>query len=169
MTQVALRAPGSPCERIRIAVRGTVQGVGFRPFACQEARALGLAGFVVNTPEGVTIEAEGAPEAISGLLHAIEARSPPNADIVELTVETIATSGEVGFGIGESETAGHSTASILPDLATCEACLAEIRDRRDRRYRYPFTNCTQCGPRYAIIESLPYDRARTSMRRILDV
>ncbi|MCB1502016.1 MAG: carbamoyltransferase HypF [Bauldia sp.] len=164
MTAAAWAATDTRRERVRIDVHGTVQGVGFRPFASRHATALGLSGFVANTPEGVVIEAEGAPAAIAGLLDALEAEPPPNAAILDVAVTVIATRGDIAFDILESVTAGRRTAAILPDLATCEACLAEIRDPLDRRYRYPFTNCTHCGPRYAIIESLPYDRARTSMR-----
>ena len=152
-------------QRVRIDVRGAVQGVGFRPFAWREATALGLAGFVANTPKGVTIEAEGSPATIAELLDVIENEPPPNASILDLAVEKIWTRGDVEFEIRDSVLDGVTAAAILPDLASCEECLAEMRDMADRRYRYPFINCTQCGPRFTIIEGLPYDRARTSMRR----
>ncbi len=151
-------------ERVRIDVRGAVQGVGFRPFAWREATARGLAGFVVNTPAGVTIEAEGAPAAIAGLIAAIETAPPSNASILDLAVEAIWPRGDVGFAIRNSVVEGAATATVLPDLAVCDDCLAEMRDPADRRYRYPFVNCTQCGPRFSIVEALPYDRAGTSMR-----
>jgi hydrogenase maturation protein HypF len=156
---------GSLRQRVRIDVRGAVQGVGFRPFAWREATARGLAGFVVNTPMGVTIEAEGPPAAIAGLIDAIETAPPPNASILDLAVETIWTRGDVDFAIRDSLLDGLATAGVLPDLAVCAECLAEMRDPNDRRHHYPFVNCTQCGPRYSIVEALPYDRARTAMRR----
>ena len=154
-------------QRVRIDVSGAVQGVGFRPFACREARALGLAGFVVNTPSGVTIEAEGSPAAIAELLGVIETAPPPNASILGMAVDVIRTKGGFEFDIRRSVIEGVRTAAILPDLAPCEECLADMRDPKDRRYRYPFVNCTHCGPRYSIIEGVPYDRARTSMRHFV--
>jgi hydrogenase maturation protein HypF len=152
-------------QRVRIDVRGAVQGVGFRPFAWREATARGLAGFVANTPMGVTIEAEGESMALADLIAAIETSPPPNATILHLDVETLWTRGDVDFAIRDSLLDGAATATILPDLAVCEECLAEMRDPGNRRYRHPFVTCTQCGPRYSIVEGLPYDRARTSMRR----
>ncbi|CAN5257394.1 carbamoyltransferase HypF [soil metagenome] len=148
---------------MRIAVSGAVQGVGFRPFVHREATALGLAGFVSNSPQGVTIEVEGPALAIEALLDRLEASPPPNARIGAMAAEAIWTRGDVDFEIRASTEAGAPSADVLPDLATCDECRAEIGDPRARRYRYPFTNCTQCGPRFSIIRSLPYDRARTTM------
>lgn len=165
MTRRAASSAGAVRQRVRIDVRGAVQGVGFRPFAWREATARGLAGFVANTPRGVTIEAEGAPAAIAELIETIETAPPPNASILDMAIEDIRAQGEVAFGIRDSLLDGATAAAVLPDLAVCDDCLAEMRDPQDRRYRYPFVNCTQCGPRYSIIEDLPYDRARTSMRR----
>ena len=139
-------------------MRGTVQGVGFRPFVYRTARALGIGGSVANTTAGVTIEAEGAPEALAGFVRAMRQGPPPPARVAAVEVLALAPSGETAFAIGPSAEAGARSATILPDLATCEDCLREIFDPRDRRYRYPFTNCTHCGPRYSIIEDLPYDR-----------
>lgn len=153
------------CIGVHIDVRGTVQGVGFRPFVYRHARTLGLAGWVENSAEGVTIEAEGEPARIVALLRVLRETPPPNATLGAIETREIAPSGARGFAIRESRTHGRRLAAILPDLATCDACLAEMRDPADRRYRYPFINCTQCGPRYSIIEDIPYDRARTSMRR----
>jgi hydrogenase maturation protein HypF len=153
----------APRERMRLCVRGAVQGVGFRPFVYREAQALGLAGFVVNTPGGVSIEVEGAPEAIGSLVARIEREPPPNTRITDLAREALAPLGDTIFEIRESVLAGAPNATILPDLATCEDCRAEIFDPGNRRYRYPFTNCTNCGPRFSIITDLPYDRARTTM------
>lgn len=155
-----------PRVRERIAVTGTVQGVGFRPFVWREASARSLAGYVVNTPEGVTLEVEGPQAAIDGLVAALRAPPPPAATVT-LTRAALAATGEAGFSIRDSALTGSRNAAVLPDLATCEECLAEVLDPTDRRYRYPFTNCTHCGPRYSIITDLPYDRARTTMRRFV--
>ncbi len=151
-------------ERRRFSLRGAVQGVGFRPFIYRQAQALGLAGFVVNTPEGVSIEVEGLPEAIGSLVVKIEREPPPNARITDLAGEAMSPLGDAIFEIRQSVIAGPSNATILPDLATCEDCRAEIFDPGNRRYRYPFSNCTNCGPRFSIIADLPYDRTRTTMR-----
>ena len=151
-------------RRVRIGVCGAVQGVGFRPFVYRQAVALGLVGWVENSPAGVSIEAEGAPDRIAALLRALRENPPPNAVVAAIDAQEIDTGGEGGFAIRHSAAAGARTASVLPDLATCEDCLAELFDPADRRYRYPFINCTHCGPRYSIVEDIPYDRARTSMR-----
>ena len=156
--------PPAPRARERIAVTGTVQGVGFRPFVWREASARGLAGHVVNTPEGVTMEVEGPTEAIDGLVAAL-GTPPPPAAVVTVRREALPPTGEAGFAIRDSALTGSRSAAVLPDLATCEECFSEISDPANRRYRYPFTNCTHCGPRYSIITDLPYDRARTTMRR----
>ena len=155
-----------PLSRERISVAGTVQGVGFRPFVWREAAARGLAGYVVNTPAGVTIEVEGPPAAIDGLVTALR-EPPPPASVVTLVRQSMSLIGEADFTIRDSAMTGARSAAVLPDLATCEACLAEVLEPANRRYRYPFTNCTHCGPRYSIITDLPYDRARTTMRRFI--
>ncbi len=156
----------APRGRERIAVTGTVQGVGFRPFVWREASSRSLAGYVANTPEGVTLEVEGPAAAIDELVAALRAPPPPAATVT-LTREALAPTGETGFTIRDSALGGTRSAAVLPDLATCEECLAEVSDPANRRYRYPFTNCTHCGPRYSIITDLPYDRARTTMRRFV--
>jgi hydrogenase maturation protein HypF len=163
MTGAAIRAAEQTRERVRITVRGIVQGVGFRPFVHGRAKALGLAGWVMNTPDGVTVEAEGTADAVAALVRAIHETPPPNAVVGNVGLSAVATTGEGSFEIRASLAMGARGAEILPDLGTCEVCLAEIRDSGNRRYRYPFTNCTHCGPRYSIITDLPYDRARTSM------
>ncbi len=150
---------------IKIDIRGTVQGVGFRPFVYREATRLKLAGRVVNTNSGVAVEAEGPSAALQTLLDVIRHRPPPHARITAIETMMGAPLGQTGFTIGPSLADGTQNAGILPDLATCEQCLGELFEPADRRYRYPFINCTQCGPRYSIIEGLPYDRQRTSMRR----
>jgi len=150
-------------ERVRIAITGTVQGVGFRPFVWRKATALGLAGSVANTAAGVLVEAEGSPAAVASLLRSLREDAPPNARIARCDVAREPPTGAAGFVIAESVASGARRGAILPDLATCPECLAEIADPASRRYRYPFTNCTHCGPRYSIVRDMPYDRARTSM------
>lgn len=164
MTDAALRYASETRQRRRIKVRGTVQGVGFRPFIHGRAREFGLAGWVMNTPDGVTLEVEGPPAAIEALVRAIGESPPPNAFVSAVETSAVAITGESSFEIRQSVTTGARHAEVLPDLATCDECLAEIGHPGNRRYRYPFTNCTHCGPRYSIIEDLPYDRSRTSMR-----
>ena len=151
-------------RRVRIDVRGAVQGVGFRPFVYRCATSLGLTGWVENTSFGVRLEAEGEAENIGALLRALEESPPPNASILSLEVEELEPRAENTFVIRTSASQGARVAQILPDLATCPDCLSELFDPGDRRYRYPFINCTHCGPRYSIVEDVPYDRARTSMR-----
>ncbi|MFH1340603.1 MAG: carbamoyltransferase HypF [Pseudomonadota bacterium] len=151
--------------RLRILVRGAVQGVGFRPFVHRRATALGLAGWVGNSSEGVTVEAEGEAARIAELVEAIRESPPANATVAAVGMREIEPCGEAIFAIRPSETTGTRTAQVPPDIATCPDCLAELFNPSDRRYRYPFINCTQCGPRYSIIEDIPYDRARTSIRR----
>mgnify|MGYP003707211953 CR=1 FL=1 len=151
-------------KRLRILVRGAVQGVGFRPFVHQRATALGLAGWVGNSSDGVTVEVEGDASGLAALIETIRESPPTNATIAAIEIQEIEPCGGSVFAIRPSETTGNRSAQVLPDLATCPDCLAELFDPSDRRHRYPFINCTQCGPRYSIIEDIPYDRARTSMR-----
>jgi hydrogenase maturation protein HypF len=153
-----------PHDRRRLDVRGAVQGVGFRPFVYREATRRGLAGWVRNSPTGVTIEVEGPVDHIDDLADLIRNRTPAPARIDTISQERLAPNGKAGFAIAESNTAGPMRAEVLPDIAICGACLAEMLDPADRRFRHPFITCAQCGPRYSIIEALPYDRARTSMR-----
>ena len=151
--------------RLKIAVRGAVQGVGFRPFVFRLATGLGLTGWVNNSPQGVFIEAEGPHTALEKFLLRLEAEKPPRSFIQSLEASWLDAVGFQAFEIRPSETGGDKTALVLPDIATCPDCLREIFDPENRRYRYPFTNCTHCGPRFSIIESLPYDRANTSMKQ----
>ncbi|SFH42862.1 carbamoyltransferase HypF [Modicisalibacter xianhensis] len=155
---------GIAAARWRITVRGTVQGVGFRPFVYHEATTRGLAGWVKNTSTGVVIEVEGSPALLSGLADVLHHTPPSNARITAIDIREVTPSDEAGFRIAKSEQGGCRRVNLLPDLATCEACLAEMRDPSNRRYRYPFINCSGCGPRYSIIHGLPYDRAQTSMQ-----
>ena len=147
------------CARLKISIRGAVQGVGFRPFVFRLATELGLAGWVNNSPQGVFIEVEGPRAALEQFLLRLDAEKPPRSFIQSLEVSWLDTIGYKKFKIRESETGGDKTALVLPDIATCPDCLREIFDPNNRRHRYPFTNCTNCGPRFSIIESLPYDRA----------
>ncbi len=151
-------------ERWRITVQGVVQGVGFRPFVYGIAVELGLTGWVMNSPQGVTIEIEGAPDALDVFATRLRDELPPNAVIDQTYVRPIILVGDTDFEIKGSESGGVKTALIPSDLATCPDCLREMLDRDNRRYRYPFTNCTHCGPRFSIIQALPYDRANTTMR-----
>ena len=151
-------------KRLRLRVRGAVQGVGFRPFVYRLARELDLKGFVRNSPQGVTIEVEGPPSKLEEFRARLEAERPPRAVVQRVECEEREPRGEAAFVIETSDAAGAKTALVLPDIATCPECLQEIFDPRDRRHRYPFTNCTNCGPRFTIIERLPYDRPNTTMR-----
>ncbi len=148
----------------RIAVAGVVQGVGFRPFVYNLAARLGLKGWVLNHSGGVTIEVEGPTDRLDALVAALRAEAPPMARIESLTFEELPPAGHTGFEIRSSEEHVGAYQLVSPDTATCADCLHEVLDRSDRRYRYPFTNCTNCGPRFTIITSLPYDRQRTTMR-----
>jgi hydrogenase maturation protein HypF len=150
--------------RERLRVHGVVQGVGFRPFVHTVATELGLAGWVGNDAAGVLLELEGAPAAIAELHRRLVADAPRLAVVDELVAEPLQVCGASGFVIRPSEeTGGSATAMVPPDVAACEACLAEIAEPTDRRYRYPFGNCTDCGPRLSVITATPYDRARTTM------
>lgn len=150
--------------RAQFRVRGVVQGVGFRPFLYRLATELGLSGFARNDSSGVVAEVEGTSAAVDAFEVAIADRAPPVATVREVLREDLAARGELGFRIPESQSNAERSVLIPPDLATCDECLAELRDRRDRRYRYPFTNCTNCGPRFTIVSELPYDRPVTTMR-----
>ncbi|HYD32644.1 MAG TPA: carbamoyltransferase HypF [Azospirillaceae bacterium] len=148
-------------ERRRIRVRGLVQGVGFRPFVYALAHDFRLSGWVLNDAAGVLIEAEGTDTA--AFIHALQDRPPPLARIEFIEVEPAPPRGDIGFTIRDSDVCGPVTTAITADAAVCPACLAELFDPADRRYRYPFLNCTHCGPRYTITRRLPYDRPQTSM------
>jgi hydrogenase maturation protein HypF len=152
-----------PGEGRRIAVTGTVQGVGFRPFVYRLARELGLAGRVWNDAAGVTIEAFGPAPALDAFVARLRAERPPAASIASLVERSIPREPVATFEIVASAPGAERRTSIPPDLATCDACLAELRDPGNRRHRYPFTNCTACGPRFTIALGAPYDRPATTM------
>jgi hydrogenase maturation protein HypF len=147
-----------------VRVRGMVQGVGFRPFVFRLARANSLAGWVLNEPHGVNIHLEGAESALQTFLDELERQAPPAARITAVEVGPGEEAGVQDFTIRESQSSGRPSVRISPDLPVCQDCLAELFDPSNPRYLYPYINCTNCGPRYTVIESLPYDRANTTMK-----
>ena len=148
---------------IEITARGVVQGVGFRPFVHRLASRCGLSGWVENTPGSVVLHLEGDAAALSRFRALFGAEIPPAARVARLSVRKASATGVPGFTIRASRRDGIALSTIPPDIATCRGCLRELSDPADRRHRYPFINCTNCGPRFTIVTSLPYDRERTSM------
>jgi hydrogenase maturation protein HypF len=146
-----------------IRIRGIVQGVGFRPFLFRVAKERELCGFVLNDDQGVLLEVEGAGHNLEGLVDQIREEAPPLSRINDIKVTRVAAAGHKSFEIRESPRARKRRVPISPDAATCPACLEDILDVANRRYRYPFTNCTHCGPRLTIVMDVPYDRSRTTM------
>jgi len=152
-------------KRVKMTIRGAVQGVGFRPFAYCLARELHLTGFVANTARGVVIQVQGAEAAADAFAKRVLADAPPVSFITGHDLKSLPpVADEAGFVIRFSDDTQAKTVAILPDLNTCPDCLTDIRTSGNRRYRYAFTNCTHCGPRFSIINDLPYDRAGTEMR-----
>ena len=151
-------------QRLRVTVRGAVQGVGFRPFVYRLANELGLNGWVNNSSQGVFIEVEGETPKLNSFLLRLENEKPPRSFINSLESKFLDAVNFAKFEIRQSDEEGAKTAIVLPDISTCADCLRDIFDRQNRRYLYPFTNCTNCGPRFSIIESLPYDRPHTTMK-----
>ncbi len=152
-------------KRQRIVITGRVQGVGFRPAVHRIADRLGLTGFIYNDTKGVTIELQGAKEKIAEFSERLQDRDKPSqAEIKSYKAADIATvDGEEKFTIKASKSAGTILSQVTADMAVCEDCLAEMCDKKDFRYRYPFINCTNCGPRYSIVKTIPYDRCNTTM------
>ncbi len=150
-------------KRIRYTFDGTVQGVGFRPFVFRVASGLGLTGFVQNTPAGVVAEVEGPPDKAEGFLAHIRGSLPPLAVLHDVRAREVDPLDDTAFSIRHSLASGVPDVPIPPDTATCEACRGELFDPADRRFRYPFINCTDCGPRLTIVSRIPYDRPNTSM------
>jgi hydrogenase maturation protein HypF len=148
----------------RLKVNGIVQGVGFRPFVFQLASQYGLKGDVANTSSGVSIHIEGPPELIASFEKDLSEKSPPLACIVEISSQRSAVKNHAEFAIVKSKGQSEMSTLISPDVSVCDDCLSEMLDPDDRRFRYPFINCTNCGPRYTIIDDIPYDRPKTSMR-----
>ena len=152
-------------RRVSIHITGAVQGVGFRPFIFRLAKDLGLTGFVCNSSSGVVIEAQGPLKELRLLLERIPSQKPQHSFIQNYQYAFLDPEGFRGFQIKESNGTESKRAIVLPDVATCPECLEEVFDPKNRRFLYPFTNCTHCGPRYSIVESLPYDRGNTSMKK----
>jgi hydrogenase maturation protein HypF len=156
-------------KRLKVIVHGAVQGVGFRPFVYRLATGLGLNGWVANSAQGVLIEAEGNREALDSFLSALSSQKPPQSFIQSLESTILDPKGYSSFKILESHAEGRKTALVMPDIATCDECLSEIFDPGNRRCHYPFTNCTNCGPRYSLIKALPYDRHHTTRKNLVFV
>jgi hydrogenase maturation protein HypF len=156
-------APNSANQRRRITIQGIVQGVGFRPFVYGQAQCRSLAGFVLNDSAGVTIEIEGPAQALDDFQRALHEDLPPLAHIDTIATECISPCHESTFVIAHSQSNAERHALISPDTATCHNCLHECFDPDDRRYHYPFINCTNCGPRFSIVQDVPYDREKTTM------
>jgi hydrogenase maturation protein HypF len=150
-------------RRVRARVDGTVQGVGFRPYVHRLAAQLGLDGWVLNDNRGVVCEVEGDPLAVEAFAERLPREAPPLAVVEAVALEDAEADGAPGFRILASPLGADPDAPVAPDAATCEACLAELLDPADRRHRYPFINCTDCGPRFTIVRGVPYDRAQTTM------
>ena len=151
--------------RRRVRVCGVVQGVGFRPFVYRLATEESLSGFIGNDTAGVTIEIEGQAGRVEAFLERLRSETPPLARIDSIALRELAATGEAEFRIISSDVKGQVSTGIPADAATCSECLRELLDPADRRFRYPFVNCTNCGPRYTITRSIPYDRPQTSMAR----
>jgi hydrogenase maturation protein HypF len=164
LTGVSAKEKSPDIHRMKISVRGVVQGVGFRPFVYQLATQQNLKGWVCNTSGDVKIEIEGEKEALGKFLTDLKALAPPLARIQDVTASSEPAAGYTNFEIRDSVSEEGEYQLISPDIATCQNCLDETLDPADRRYRYPFTNCTNCGPRFTIIEDIPYDRPKTTMR-----
>lgn len=151
--------------RLRLEVQGRVQGVGFRPFVFQLATQCQLAGWIKNTTRGATIEIEGPSADLEVFQRRLRLQIPPSANIDSINSSAISLQQETNFSIQISQKHGPRLSVIPPDLATCQNCLDEIKDPISRRYQYPFTTCTQCGPRYSIVEEIPFDRGNTTMNK----
>src|ERR1700761_5954760 len=158
----SLVMPDTPV-RTAVRVEGIVQGVGFRPFVYSLATRLGLSGLVGNDVDGVFAEAEGAPAAVAEFLRALEREAPPLARVERVTASAMAPAGAASFEIVASDRAGRRRTLIAADTATCADCLRELADPADRRFRSPFINCTNCGPRFTIVRDARYDRPLTTM------
>lgn len=150
-------------QRLRLRVRGVVQGVGFRPFVFNLARACELTGLVGNDSNGVFIEVEGTPKHLQRFQQALKENPPPLSHILSIKAEAIAPRNDKDFVIVASKTEANANTLISPDICVCEDCLRELFDPTNRRYRYPFINCTNCGPRFTITKDIPYDRPQTTM------
>ncbi|MBT5029548.1 MAG: carbamoyltransferase HypF [Nitrospina sp.] len=151
-------------QRMKLSLRGLLQGVGFRPYVYQLAQEMGVKGWVQNSLQGVSIEAEGHCEVLGKFLARLKKESPPSSVVQSMESFLLEPLGYEKFEIRSSDHSGVREALVLPDIATCPDCLSETFDPANKRYLYPFTNCNHCGPRFSIIEALPYDRENTSMK-----
>jgi hydrogenase maturation protein HypF len=159
-------APSRPADapaRLRLEARGAVQGVGFRPFVFRLATELGVGGWIANDPEGVRMEVEAAADVLADFVRRLQRELPRAAALHELRQAPVSPVGETEFTIRGSHAGGRRGAVVLPDLASCAQCLDDVQRPGDRRYGYPFANCTNCGPRFSIVRALPYDRPNTTM------
>ena len=152
-------------KRLRVEIRGAVQGVGFRPFVYRLARDLGVPGWVINDSRGVRLEVEGEEDVLGLFLERLQSDRPARSVLHSIDNNWLDSAGFTEFEIRQSQETGVKSVVMLPDVATCDECLAEVADPDNRRFEYPFTNCTNCGPRFSIIRSLPYDRPNTTMER----
>ncbi|MGO8765523.1 MAG: carbamoyltransferase HypF [Limisphaerales bacterium] len=163
--QLSTASPSEAAARLKLMVRGAVQGVGFRPFVYRLANEMKLTGWVGNSSQGLFVEVEGPKPQLEKFLLQFETNKPPRSVIQGLEAAWLDPVGHDKFEIRPSDDTGEKSTLVLPDIATCPDCLREIFDPNNRRYLYPFTNCTHCGPRFSILEALPYDRANTSMKK----
>ncbi|MFL5841498.1 MAG: carbamoyltransferase HypF, partial [Thermoleophilaceae bacterium] len=154
---------GRERRRVRARIEGTVQGVGFRPYVYRLATELGLDGYVLNDTSGVVVEVEADARAVERFFERLAPEAPPLACVERVSAQPLDPTGGLGFAIRESPRGGEPQAAVTPDSATCDDCLRELFDPGDRRFRYPFINCTNCGPRFTIVRGVPYDRPYTTM------
>jgi hydrogenase maturation protein HypF len=160
-------ASNAGMQRLRITLRGAVQGVGFRPFVYRLATEMSLTGWVLNSSAGLLVEVEGAPDELRRFEQRLETERPKASVVTARESEWLPPEGFTRFEIHHSEADSAKSVNVLPDLATCAECRDEIFDSTNRRYQYPFTNCTNCGPRYTIVVDIPYDRPNTTMREFV--
>lgn len=153
------------CKAVKLHINGIVQGVGFRPFVYNLARSWGIKGWVANTPDGIDIQAEGLPPSLDAFSAALKNQAPPLAVIDSIAANDCKPGGYIDFSIRPSGDSQEKTALVSPDVATCPACRDELSNPTNRRYHYPFINCTNCGPRFSIIQDIPYDRRATTMQQ----
>src|SRR5579872_3586829 len=151
-------------ERLRITLRGAVQGVGFRPFVYRLATEMSLTGWVLNSASGLVVEVEGSSEQLKLFEQRLESERPRASVVTTRESLAIPIQGSTSFEIHVSDGGSGKSVNVLPDLATCDDCRREFLDPANRRFQYPFTNCTNCGPRYTIVVDIPYDRPNTTMR-----
>ncbi len=154
-------------ERIRLRIRGTVQGIGFRPFVFRLAQELSLGGWIANTTQGTLLELEGTPNGLRTFQTRISTELPLSRNIQSITSTSLPVTGEQSFSISHSQRGTKTQSVVSPDLATCQQCLEDINNPQSRRYHYPFTTCAQCGPRFSIVLRLPYDRLNTTMHKFV--